>query len=225
MDKKIKRHNWIIRFEHWTVALSGIALIFTGLGCLPLFKRYYITEIPGFKWTADFYIVTKLHYIFAIFFTFTVFFHIFYHSLRKDFGLLPKKEDFLNSLKVILADLGLLKTHPPCDKWLPEQKLAYIGVGLIALGVLLTGIAKVLKNLEWVYFGPQLESTLNLLHTILGGLFILLFFIHIFFVLAIKANRRNLLRAMLTGYVEEDYVKKRHSLWYERLIKRIKDGV
>ena len=66
--KKIKRYSGIIRFEHWLIALSGIVLIFTGLGCLPLFKRYYITEIPGFAWTADFYTVTKIHYFFAIFF-------------------------------------------------------------------------------------------------------------------------------------------------------------
>ncbi|MFN3567750.1 MAG: formate dehydrogenase subunit gamma [Caldimicrobium sp.] len=214
---KIKRYNAIVRLEHWIVAFSGIMLIFTGLGCLPLFKRYYITEIPGFKWTADFYLVTKLHYIFAIFFTFMVIFHIFYHLLRKDFGLLPKKGDFMKSLKVILASFGIGK-EPPSDKWLPEQRYAYVAIGITTLAVLITGILKTLKNLEWFIFSPSTESALNLLHTIFGGLFILLFFVHIFFVLAVKSNWP-LLKALITGKVDEDYVKHRHPLWYDRIQK------
>jgi cytochrome b subunit of formate dehydrogenase len=214
MGRRIKRYGFIVRLEHWMVAFSGIMLIFTGLGCLPLFKRYYITEIPGFQWTANFYTLTKLHYIFAIFFVFMVIFHIFYHGLRRDFGLLPRKGDFVASLKMILASFGLAK-EPPSDKWLPEQRWAYVVIGITTLIVLFTGILKVLKNLEWIYFGPKIESTINLLHTISGGLFILLFFIHVFFVLAVKANWP-LLKAMLTGYVDEDYVKHRHAFWYEK---------
>jgi len=217
MGRRIKRYGFIVRLEHWMVAFSGIMLIFTGLGCLPLFKRYYITEIPGFQWTANFYTLTKLHYIFAIFFVFMVIFHIFYHGLRRDFGLLPRKGDFVASLKMILASFGLAK-EPPSDKWLPEQRWAYVVTGITTLIVLFTGIMKVLKNLEWIYFGPKIESTINLLHTISGGLFILLFFIHVFFVLAVKANWP-LLKAMLTGYVDEDYVKHRHAFWYEKIKK------
>lgn len=216
--RKIRRYGAIVRFEHWMVALSGIMLIFTGLGCLPLFKRYYITEIPGFKWTADFYLLTKLHYIFAIFFLFAVFFHVFIHALRKDFGLLPKKGDFTASIKMILASFGLMK-EPPADKWLPEQRLAYVGIGLVTASVVITGIIKLLKNLQWFPLSPKIESLTNLLHTIFGGLFIFLFFIHIFFVLAVKANWP-LLKAMITGRVDEEYVKERHSLWYERIKHR-----
>jgi cytochrome b subunit of formate dehydrogenase len=219
MGRKIKRYGGLIRLEHWMVAISGIMLIFTGLGCLPLFKRYYITELPGFSWTANFYTVTKWHYISAIFFTFAVLFHVFYHSLKGNFGLLPRKGDFAASLKMILASFGLAK-EPPSDKWLPEQRWAYVGIGLITLVVLITGVLKVLKNLEWIYLGPKIESAVNLLHTISGGLFILLFFIHIFFVLAVRSNW-TLLKAMLTGYVDEEYVKHRHSLWYERIKRKL----
>lgn len=215
---KIKRHDLIVRLEHWIVALSGIMLIFTGLGCLPLFKRYYITEIPGLQWTADFYLLTKLHYIFAIFFTFTVLFHIFYHSLRRDFGLIPRRGDFVASIKMILASFGLMK-EPPSDKWLPEQRYAYLGWAFAISAVLITGILKVLKNLEWVIFPPETEALLNLLHTIFGGFFILVFFVHIFFAVAIKANWP-LLKSLITGYVDEEYVKHRHGIWYEKLMSK-----
>lgn len=92
MKNKIKRHSIIELIEHWSIALSGIVLLFTGLGCLPLYKRYYITEIPGFAWTADFYYVTTVHYVASAVFVAAVVFHIFYHGLRKDFALLPKKK-------------------------------------------------------------------------------------------------------------------------------------
>jgi len=218
--KEVKRYSAIIRFEHWLTALSGIALIFTGLGCLPLFKRYYITELPGFAWTADFYTVTKLHYLFAIFFTFAVFFHLFFHLLRGDFGLIPKRGDFVASIKTILASFGLGK-EPPADKWLPEQRYAYIGIAFVTALVVLTGIFKVFKNLEWIILPPKVESTLNLLHTIFGGLFIILVFVHIFFVVFIKRNWP-LLKAMITGKVSLEYVKERHPLWYERIKERLK---
>lgn len=215
MKNRIQRYGILVRLEHWTVALSGIALIFTGLGCLPLFKRYYITELPGFGWTTDFYTVTKIHYIAAIFFVMGVLFHLFYHGLRKDFGLIPRPRDFIDSFKVILASFGIGK-EPPCDKWLPEQRVAYLFIGLNILVVGGTGFLKVLKNLEWVIFSPKTETLLNLTHTISGGIFILMFIIHVFFVLAVKSNWP-LLKAMITGYVDEEYVKKRHHLWYEKI--------
>lgn len=38
----------------------------TGFGQMPIFKRYYIAEIPGLGWLAQFYVTNRVHYIFAI---------------------------------------------------------------------------------------------------------------------------------------------------------------
>ena len=40
-------------------------LAFTGFGQMPLYKRYYISDIPGMAWSADFYITHLIHYIFS----------------------------------------------------------------------------------------------------------------------------------------------------------------
>ncbi|WP_320172519.1 iron-sulfur cluster-binding protein [Maridesulfovibrio sp.] len=37
----------------------------TGAAQMPIFKRYYIADLPGLGWLADFYLTNKLHYIFA----------------------------------------------------------------------------------------------------------------------------------------------------------------
>ncbi|MCD4721383.1 MAG: hypothetical protein K8S13_16210 [Desulfobacula sp.] len=38
----------------------------TGFGQMPIFKRYYIADIPGLGWLAQFYITNRIHYTFAI---------------------------------------------------------------------------------------------------------------------------------------------------------------
>jgi hypothetical protein len=40
-------------------------LTLTGFGQMPIYKRYYISSIPGLGWSADFYITHYMHYIFA----------------------------------------------------------------------------------------------------------------------------------------------------------------
>jgi hypothetical protein len=35
----------------------------TGFAQMPIFKRYYIADIPGMAWTADYYFTHYLHYI------------------------------------------------------------------------------------------------------------------------------------------------------------------
>ena len=39
---------------------------FTGLGQMPIFKRYYIADILGLGWSANFYLTHTLHYLGAI---------------------------------------------------------------------------------------------------------------------------------------------------------------
>ncbi len=38
----------------------------TGFGQMPIFKRYYIADIPGLAWLADFYATHYIHYIGAV---------------------------------------------------------------------------------------------------------------------------------------------------------------
>jgi hypothetical protein len=37
----------------------------TGFGQMPIYKRYYMSEIPGFGWLADFYTTRYIHYLAA----------------------------------------------------------------------------------------------------------------------------------------------------------------
>ena len=41
-------------------------LVLSGFGQMPIFKRYYIADIPGLGWLAKFYITHYIHYLGAI---------------------------------------------------------------------------------------------------------------------------------------------------------------
>jgi hypothetical protein len=49
----------------WIVILSSIILYFSGLGQLPIYRRYNVVNIPGFSWADQYYVTLQLHYIFS----------------------------------------------------------------------------------------------------------------------------------------------------------------
>lgn len=38
-------------------------LVLTGFGQMPVYKRYYISDIPGLDWISNFYLTHMIHYI------------------------------------------------------------------------------------------------------------------------------------------------------------------
>jgi len=215
---KIRRHSIIEMTEHWTMAICGIMLLFTGIGELPLYKRYYfILQIPGLGWAGDYFTHLMLHYIFSIFFVAVVVFHIIYHSLRQDNALIPKKGDLRKSVHVLLAMIGIGE-EPPSEKYLPEQRIAYVGMAAIILILTLTGMFKVVKNIPYLYVPPFLNAVNTLIHTLAAFAFLLFLIVHLG-VFIFKSNWP-LLKSMFTGKIDIKYVKKRHGLWYEELKKK-----
>ena len=60
-----KRQHGAVRYVY---LLTIIFLTLTGFGQMPVFKRYYIADIPGFGWLAQFYVTHYIHYLAAILF-------------------------------------------------------------------------------------------------------------------------------------------------------------
>ena len=54
------------RVVRWTYLLAVFFLTLTGFGQMPIFKRYYIADLPGLGWLAQFYITHFIHYLAAI---------------------------------------------------------------------------------------------------------------------------------------------------------------
>lgn len=211
---KILRQSLANRFIHWGAAISILILIISGMGQLPVYKRYNITELPGGEWLGSFFEMLDLHYLAAGTLIFVVSFHLVYHSIRRESDIFPKKGDVKESYLIIKAMVKGQK-EPPAEKYLAEQRLAYFFIGANVLVLILTGIVKVLKNFE----GSSIPATMVAVSTHLHNLATVLLILGIGAHLAafiIKANR-SLIRGMFFGTVDEEYAKERHPLWYERI--------
>lgn len=63
MNKEEKRNaSWISRLFVFILAVSAIS----GFAQMPVFKRYYVADIPGFGWLADFFFTYRLHHFSAM---------------------------------------------------------------------------------------------------------------------------------------------------------------
>ena len=219
IDEKgiVLRHTWVERLEHWAFALSGSVLVFSGLGELPMYRRFMVTEIPGFKWAGDYLLHLKIHYLAAVVFVSVMVFHALYHGWLGHRGLLPRKGDFTASVKTVLSMFGWGE-EPKADKYLPEQRLAYAYLAGVAMILAITGIFKVLKNLPGAYFPPGFITTITLFHTFATFFFLLGILAHLA-ALLLKVNRP-MVKPIFTGKMELEYARRRHPLWYERLAAR-----
>ncbi|RKO66282.1 formate dehydrogenase subunit gamma [Desulfofundulus salinus] len=216
-ENKVRRHNVSVLFVHWAVAISTILLIFSGFGQMPMYRRYMVYKIPGLGWSADFSVTLYMHYVAAAVLMFAVAYHIVFHVLRKEYGILPRKGDLKESYMIIKAMLTGGK-EPPSDKFLAEQRLAYAYIGFWLLVIIVTGIIKVLKNLPGINFTGNTMIWVTDIHTFATFMLIFGILAHLAAFL-FKANRP-LLRGMFTGKVDLEYVKHRHPLWYDRMVKK-----
>jgi formate dehydrogenase gamma subunit len=217
----VLRHSPIELAEHWLLAISGLLLIFSGFGELPMYKRYMVTEIPGMGWAGDFFIHLKIHYLAGIVFVSIMVFHALYHGWLRHQGLIPRKGDVRASLITVLSMFGFGE-EPKSGKYLPEQRLAYAYLGGVGLILVLTGLVKVIKNLPGVTFSPSLMTWMTLIHTFATIFFLLGVLAHLA-ALIFKVNRP-LVKSIFTGKVDLEYAQDRHTIWYDEMMKN-KDEV
>ena len=52
----------------WLYLITIFFLTLSGFGQMPIFKRYYIADIPGLGWLAQFFVTHYIHYLGAILF-------------------------------------------------------------------------------------------------------------------------------------------------------------
>lgn len=211
---KIPRHNLAVRFTHWVTALSIFVLLFTGIGQMPIYKRYYIDQLPGLGWSSNYAITLNLHYLAAAALIFISTYYVFYLWFSKETDIIPRKGDLRESGRIILALIGIGE-EPESDKYLAEQRLAFM-ITAVSIGMLIiTGALKVYKN---VYAGVLSASQVFWVAQI-HNLFTVILLLAVVFHLGafiIKANR-SLLPGMFTGKIDKDYVIKRHGKWWAKL--------
>lgn len=51
------------KLRKYIYSITFFFLVLTGFGQMPVYKRYYISDIPGLDWLSQFYITHVMHYI------------------------------------------------------------------------------------------------------------------------------------------------------------------
>lgn len=213
---KILRQSLVNRFIHWATALSIFLLILTGFGQMPLYNRYNVTKLPGAQWLGDYFSTIHLHYLGAILLIFVATYHIANAFIRREFDIFPRRGDLKESFLIIKA-MVTKGQEPPSDKYLAEQRLAYLFIGGNILLLIFTGLIKMYKNLPGVELSNTFLFWNTMFHNI--GTVLLIFGIIAHLVAFIFKANRPLIPGIFTGYVDKNYTKERHSLWYKKLEK------
>ncbi|QGG49092.1 formate dehydrogenase subunit gamma [Heliorestis convoluta] len=214
---KVLRHGKTTRLLHWLIALSIFSLFFSGFGQMPMYKRYMLVDVPGMAWTGDYALTLVLHYVGAIALIVLVAFHLFYHAFRREFDIVPRKGDVGESVQIMKA-MVTGKDEPPSHKYLAEQRLAYAFIGVSILGVIITGMVKVYKNLPGVDLAENTIFWMTQLHNITAMMILLGIVLHLAAFL-VPANRK-LIPSMFSGEVDASYVEHRHSKWWAQLLAK-----
>lgn len=115
--------------------ISLFMLIITGFGQMPVFKRYYIADIPGFGWLAQFYTTHFLHYIFAIGFIFFLSYFASLHlNARKKIGPLLLIKGGVFSGIVVSGFFLVLRNYPGyrfSDLFIVITNLVHLGLVMV----------------------------------------------------------------------------------------------
>jgi formate dehydrogenase gamma subunit len=210
----VVRHSLLVQMQHWLVALSGLVLLFSGFGQLPVYKRYMLNQVPGMAWASDFILQFKIHMAAAAIFTFAGIFHLVYHHIEGGRSILPMKGDVRESIHIIKAILKGEK-EPPHGKFLAEQRLAYALIGFSIIILIVTGLFKFADNLPGVAVPYWAVFWNTMIHNLGTVVFLLAFIAHIG-AFALKANWP-LFSSMFDGKVKLDYAEERHPLWVDEM--------
>lgn len=134
--------------------VSGILLAFTGFGQMPLYKRYYIADIPGMAWSADFYITHLVHYVFSAVLLGIAAYAVVNHVLvnRKSLGLTTSGSVRTVIVAGLLISGLLLVAYNFSGVSLPmwaAATLLFTHMGF-AMALIVTGLIAVIGKKPWL---------------------------------------------------------------------------
>ncbi len=141
-------------FRKWTYGISLLLLSLSGFGQMPIFKRYYIADIPGLAWLAKFYVTHEIHYITASVLLALVFYISFDFLIRYNRGLRLSFSAYVKiGMIILLVVSGVLMVI----KNLEGTRFSHgmiIGLDLVhmgsCMGLLLVSLYTLVMKKRWV---------------------------------------------------------------------------
>ncbi|MCG8640154.1 MAG: hypothetical protein MI862_10460 [Desulfobacterales bacterium] len=143
-----------IDLQKWTYCLILFFMTLSGFAQMPIFKRYYIADIPGLGWLAEFYITHLIHYAAA---SILIGFAFYYLA---DFILKGKRAEMITRTGrfgfTVLAGLiisGILMVVKNLDAvFFPHPMVIALNLVHLSLCILILGLSgyTVWQKKKWV---------------------------------------------------------------------------
>ncbi|HEY4999010.1 MAG TPA: formate dehydrogenase subunit gamma [Usitatibacter sp.] len=202
----IERFNAVERASHWTMAICFVFLALTGV--VMFFGKYLVLPwlgYAGFSWLT---IVSKTLHNFVG--------PLFIFSLVVSF-LIFVKDNLMNALdfKWIASFGGMFSkagSEVPSGRFNGMEKVWFWG-GLVLLGGFVAVTGLILDFPNWNQ-GRELMQQSDMIHSIAALLFICGALAHIYIG---TIGMEGAYQAMRDGYVDEEWAREHHALWYEEV--------
>jgi formate dehydrogenase subunit gamma len=200
----IERFNAVERAAHWTMAICFVFLALTGITIL--WGKYLILPwlgYTGFAWLLTF--SKNIHNFVGPLFIF---------SLVVSF-LIFVKDNLIRAIDIKwLVRLGgmLSDKEVPSGRFNGGEKAWFWG-GLVLLGSFVSVTGLILDFPNWNQ-GRELMQLADVVHAIAATFFICAALAHIYIG---TIGMEGAYRAMRDGYVDEEWAREHHALWYEEV--------
>lgn len=137
----------------WCYGIALVLALFTGFGNMPLYRRYYIADIPGFAWSGDFFANLYVHYMAgAVLLGLSVYLCIQFLIQKRGYNRLTRSglaRAVALGLVLITGVIMVVKNLPGAVipfPWVAVLTLGHMGLALVA--VVLYGISA-LRRWPW----------------------------------------------------------------------------
>jgi hypothetical protein len=153
MKNKTENANIGQKLIHYVSSLAIFFLLLTGIAQMPIFKRYYIADIPGLGWLAQFYVTHYMHYMFAVLLlavgTFLVVDYLLWGRKTRSLGVADLVK---TTILIIVATSGILlvirnlQANPFTPGAVITLDLVHLGTAFLFTGITLAGWLLKLKK-------------------------------------------------------------------------------
>ena len=142
------------RGVRYVYLISVFLLTLTGFGQMPIFKRYYIADIPGLGWLAQFYVTHYIHYLAAVLFLAVAAYLIVDHLILQKKHLRLTASGYVRGAilaGIMISGLFLVIRNLSGSRFAPEfiifLDLAHLG---LVMSFLLIGLYCLIRKRRWV---------------------------------------------------------------------------
>ena len=142
------------RSVRYVYLITVFLLTLTGFGQMPIFKRYYIADIPGLGWLAQFFVTHYMHYLTAIIFLALVAYLTVDHLMLQKKHLRLTASGYVRGTilaGIAVSGLFLVIRNLSGSRFAPEfiifLDLAHLG---LVMSFLLTGVYCLIRKRRWV---------------------------------------------------------------------------